>query len=82
MLVVEFEGTAVHLKDAVAWLQEIGVVVSPMVADILFVQDKCVDCGACTAVCQSGALSLDKNAKLVYDPTKCVVCALCVHESH
>ncbi|MFA6890865.1 MAG: NIL domain-containing protein [Sphaerochaetaceae bacterium] len=79
MLVVEFEGTASHLRDAVAWLGQIGVVVSPMSADILFVQERCVDCGACTAVCQSGALSLDRNAKLVYDPTRCVVCGLCVH---
>lgn len=79
MLVVEFDGTASHLKDAVAWLESYGVTVSPMASDILFVQDKCVHCGSCTAVCQSGALSLDKDAHLVYDPSRCVVCGLCVH---
>jgi ferredoxin len=78
MLVVEFEGTAEHLKEAADWLENGGVTVSPMSKDILFDKEKCVECGACTAVCSSGALTLDKDARLVYDSNECVLCTLCV----
>jgi ferredoxin len=77
--VVEFDGNGLPSERCVAWLESYGVTVSPMASDILFVQDKCVHCGSCTAVCQSGALSLDKDAHLVYAPSRCVVCGLCVH---
>ncbi|MFA6696533.1 MAG: 4Fe-4S dicluster domain-containing protein [Sphaerochaeta sp.] len=38
-----------------------------------------MDCGACTAVCSSGALWMDSEAKLQFDVSHCVVCGLCVH---
>lgn len=79
LLVVEFEGTAAHLKEAAKWLQDLGVEVSPLSQNILFNKEKCIDCGACTAVCSGGALKLDKDAKLVYDSDQCVLCGLCVH---
>ena len=35
-------------------------------------EEKCVDCGACIAVCSSQALSLDRVIwSLVYDEQKC-----------
>ncbi|CCP27667.1 protein of unknown function [Tepidanaerobacter acetatoxydans Re1] len=41
--------------------------------------EKCVECGACTAVCGAKALYLDKATwKLIYNVQKCQGCMLCV----
>jgi len=40
--------------------------------------DKCVNCGACIALCPTKAFSFDKNNKLVYDEEKCVLCKICI----
>lgn len=40
---------------------------------------KCVECGACTAVCKTKALHFDtKEWKLEYNIEKCKGCMLCV----
>jgi len=40
---------------------------------------KCVDCGACTAVCNSRALHLDPTSwSLIYDQQQCTGCKLCI----
>ncbi len=40
---------------------------------------KCVHCGACTAVCKSNALEIDKNDfTLKFNKDKCLGCERCV----
>lgn len=78
-LIVELSGTEQDLDASVIYLSEIGVIVSEMVKELLFSQDECIDCGACTAVCSSGALWMDAEARLQFDVSHCVVCGLCVH---
>jgi ferredoxin len=41
------------------------------------INDKCVGCGNCHAVCPMGAISLDKNGISVVDQDKCVECSTC-----
>jgi ferredoxin len=42
-------------------------------------KEKCVQCGACAAVCNSNALFLETRLwTLVYDEKKCVGCCLCI----
>lgn len=77
-LIVELVGTEKALEDSVEWLSDSGIIVSEMVKELLFNQEGCVDCGACTAVCSSHALSMDKDWKLCFDASLCVVCGLCV----
>ena len=77
-LVVELSGTEEALKESVLWLTQTGIVVSEMVKELNFKEELCINCGACTAVCSSRALFLDKDWKLVYDPDLCVLCGLCV----
>ncbi|MGE4454002.1 MAG: NIL domain-containing protein [Sphaerochaeta sp.] len=78
-LIVELSGTEEDLDASVHYLNDIGVIVSEMVKELLFNQDGCIDCGACTAVCSSGALRMDASSKLQFDVSLCVVCGLCVH---
>ena len=42
-------------------------------------KEKCIDCGACTGVCETGAIFLDKvKWLLAYDHKKCTGCCLCI----
>lgn len=78
-LIVELCGTEDNLNQSVTYLGSLGVLVSEMVKELLFDQDSCIDCGACTAVCSSRALVMNEEAKLCFDVSLCVVCGLCVH---
>lgn len=78
-LIVELVGKTDAIKQSVAWLDGIGVVVSEIVKELVFHQNSCIGCGSCTAVCSAGALQMDAQWKLVYDAARCVVCGLCVN---
>ena len=41
-------------------------------------EDKCVDCGLCVSLCNTGALHFDKDYRRQYDKSKCVACLLCI----
>lgn len=42
-------------------------------------KEKCVHCGACTAVCDKGALFMEKKAwTLAYNELLCTSCNVCV----
>ena len=41
------------------------------------INEKCVGCGNCHAVCTMGAISLDRNGRSVVDQDKCVECSTC-----
>ncbi|SHM81246.1 4Fe-4S dicluster domain-containing protein [Caldanaerovirga acetigignens] len=48
-------------------------------AKIGFIEEKCISCGACTALCPTAALCIDKgNWKLRFCSEKCSSCLLCV----
>jgi len=41
--------------------------------------ERCTHCGACTAVCPTGALAIQRpEMNVVYDQTKCSLCELCI----
>ncbi len=77
-LVLEMEGTAENLKKGIAWLEENQVSCEPLNKKIQWDHSRCINCGNCTAVCFSGALTMDKNWELDFNPDKCIVCELCV----
>lgn len=41
-------------------------------------EELCVDCGACIALCNTGALFFDEDFKRQFAENKCVGCKLCV----
>mgnify|MGYP004443916901 FL=1 len=40
-------------------------------------KNTCIGCGACTATCPSGAISLGADGKAVVDMGKCTGCGAC-----
>lgn len=78
-MVLEIEGDNKQYKKAVAYLKELGVEVQKINKKIVKEEDLCYQCSACTAVCPSGAISIDRKTMVVsYDPEKCIACELCV----
>jgi L-aspartate semialdehyde sulfurtransferase ferredoxin len=80
LMVIELlsEG-APALEEGIKYLTETGVGVQPLSQDIIRNEDRCTHCGACTSVCPTGALSLDRlSMRVIYDNAKCIACELCI----
>jgi L-aspartate semialdehyde sulfurtransferase ferredoxin len=78
-LLLELEGSEEAIGQAMIYLDGQEVTCLPSSRAILWRQDDCVDCGACTGVCFSGALALDPpSAKLELKRELCIGCGLCV----
>lgn len=76
-MLVEVSGRKESLEAGVRFLESQGLQVREAASDICLDEARCVSCGLCTAVCRSGALTLD-GEKLVFDKDKCVYCEACV----
>ena len=78
-LVVDMTGTEWNIEAGLKYIQDQGIKYKIFTKSIIWQEDNCVHCGACTAVCPSGALEMDKqNWNLTYDKEKCMICELCV----
>ncbi|MCG6908786.1 MAG: 4Fe-4S binding protein [Deltaproteobacteria bacterium] len=79
IMVLELTGTRKNFKDGVAYLKSTGVKVQNASQEVKRIQGRCTHCGACTAVCPTGALSVSRPEMTVeFDQKKCSICELCV----
>ncbi|MDM8522593.1 4Fe-4S binding protein [Desulfococcaceae bacterium HSG8] len=79
ILVLELYGTRKNFRQGVKFLKEQGVQVKNAEQEVKRKDDKCTHCGACTAVCPTGALSVQRpEMSVVFDQKKCSVCELCM----
>jgi len=78
-MVLELEGPPDKIREGLKYLHEQKITVELLAKDIKLNTEECISCGACVAVCSSGALSLDiETAKLNFDRDKCILCGCCV----
>ncbi|OPL12913.1 MAG: ferredoxin [delta proteobacterium ML8_D] len=78
-MLIELRGDDEQINRAIEYLENNKVSVQEAGKDIIIDRDSCVDCGECTSVCITGALSLDKkDKKLVFDRDECILCELCI----
>jgi ferredoxin len=79
VMVMELSGTRKDFNRGVRYLKEHGVRVQAADQDIKRDITVCTHCGACTAVCPTGALSIKRPEMSVeFTQKKCSVCGLCV----
>jgi len=79
VMVLELTGTRKNFKDGVQYLKDQGVQVENASQEIKRIKIKCTHCGACTAVCPTKALYIQRPEMTVgFDQKKCSVCELCV----
>lgn len=77
-LVLELSGVKEECDKAIAYLTDNHIVVTPVAHRIWHDEDECIDCGLCTALCPSSALSMKEN-HLIFDKSLCVVCLNCTN---
>lgn len=79
LLVLELKGSKEHFTKGMQYLKDRGVVIQPLNQDIVRNEDRCVHCGACLAVCPSGALALDRETWMVnFYSDQCIACEHCI----
>jgi ferredoxin len=78
-LVMEMTAPAKVLKEGMVYIRQQNVECEPIEKKIHCNEELCIHCGACSAVCFAGALTMDRQtAELIFDPAKCVICELCL----
>jgi ferredoxin len=79
IMVLELVGTKKNFKEGVKYLRDQGVHVQNASQEIKRIINKCTHCGACTAVCPTNALYIQRpDMSVDFDQQKCSVCELCV----
>lgn len=78
-LVIELSGDIDQLEAAIDWMQSQNIDVSLASREILIDEAICVDCGLCTGVCPTQALTLNPDTfYLTFDRSRCIVCEQCI----
>ncbi len=79
LMVLGLEGTEENLTKALVWVEAQGVAVQPLEKDVVRVEEKCTECGACLTICPTQALYREVETQRVYfDADRCIACELCV----
>jgi len=79
MLVMELQGSMPDFEKGIRYLEEVGVAVEPVGQGIRRDEEKCYQCGSCTAVCPTGALHVKRpEMEVLFDSELCSACELCV----
>ena len=79
IMVLELSGSRKNFNEGVLYLKNQGVSVQNASQEVKRDNDKCTHCGACTAVCPTGALSINRaDMTVCFDQGRCSVCELCV----
>jgi ferredoxin len=79
LLVLELSGEQKEYDKGIRYLTQTGVKIQSLSQDVLRNEERCTHCGACIAICPSGAFELDPVTRRVnfYDE-RCVACGLCI----
>ena len=78
-MVLELNGHRKDYQQGVRYLKELGIKVESVGQDIRRDEEKCFQCGACTAVCPTGALHIKRpEMEVIFNKDKCSACELCV----
>ncbi len=79
MVVLELRGDLKDFDDGLQYLKDIGVIIEPVTQGIRRDDEVCYQCGACTAVCPTGALHIKRpEMEVLFESERCSACELCV----
>jgi len=77
-MTIEISGDREKYRKGLAYLREQGVSITPIAQKISRIEDSCVHCGLCTALCPTKALRVDPESRtILFILEKCSACGLC-----
>jgi ferredoxin len=78
IIVLELRGHPKNFEAGVKYLRDAGVKVQRVASEVRRNEERCYQCGTCTAICPTGALQVKRpEMEVVFDPEKCSACELC-----
>jgi L-aspartate semialdehyde sulfurtransferase ferredoxin len=78
-LVLELLGDIDEIDASIEWMRSQNITVSLANSEIAVDRDLCVDCGLCTGVCPTQALTLNAQTwQLNFSRSRCIVCEQCI----
>ncbi len=79
LMILEISGGEEALEEGLEYLAGRGIVIEPLSEDVVRNEARCTHCGACTSVCPTMALSVDRaTMEVIFDAAQCIGCQLCV----
>ena len=79
IMVLELRGHKENIKKGLHYLKELDVKSESVATSIHRDNERCFQCGACTGICPTEALSIKRpEMAVLFDPEKCTGCGLCV----
>ena len=79
VMILELRGHRENIRKGLTYLKGLDVTAESVAASIHRDDERCFQCGACTGICPTGALSLKRpEMAVVFDVAKCSGCGLCV----
>ena len=73
------EITGEGAEEGIAYIENEGIVVSPVKRVVKKDEDLCIDCGACVSLCPVKAISLDNDWTIDVKDKECIGCKLCTY---
>lgn len=78
-MIIEVSGSQSDIDKGLEYIKNEGISVRVYSDSVIRYEEKCIHCGACTAVCPSGALVMNKDTwELEFNMDKCLLCGHCV----
>jgi ferredoxin len=78
-LVADVTGSDEDVESALNYIESQGIKYKVFNKKLIWSEESCVHCGACTAVCPSNALVMNQETWcLEFNKEKCLVCGLCI----
>jgi ferredoxin len=79
LLILELSGKQDAYDKGIRYLTETGVRIQSLSQNVLRNEERCTHCGACIAICPTGAFELDPITRRVdFHNEKCAACELCI----
>ncbi len=79
IMVLEISGNKRDVIRGLSYLRAKSVTIKPVEREIRKNNDICIQCGACTGICPTKALSINRQTmEVLFDPKLCTACEMCV----
>lgn len=77
-MTLELTGTNDNYKKGIQYLKDQGIKTENVAQKISRNEEACIDCGLCTSLCTSKALSVNpETRKVEFDSEACTACGMC-----